>query len=111
MSTLVESIGSNKSLQKLFLQEVGAGDEGAAKLAALLKTSNLQLLAIANNKVTSEGMTALVEALRVNKSLTTIVLYGNPIGDEGAAALATVIKTSTTLIDVEYALFLGFFQR
>ena len=50
-----------------------------------------------NKDIGDEGAKALAEALKVNKTVKTLWLYGCGIGDDGAAALAEALRSNTSL--------------
>ena len=49
------------------------------------------------NKIGAEGAKHLAEALKINKTLTTIDLHGNKIGAEGAKAMAEAQSKTLTI--------------
>ncbi len=59
-----------------------------------------------NNDIGNEGVSAISEALKVNKSLTTIGnnhksdLSNNNIGDDGAVAISEALKANRSLITI-----------
>jgi hypothetical protein len=54
-------------------------------------------------EIGDEGALALADALKVNKSLTSIDLCYNKIGDEGASALADALKVNTSVTNIDLA--------
>ena len=48
------------------------------------------------NRIGSEGAKSLADALKVNASLTSLVIHSNKLGDEGIDAMATALKESST---------------
>lgn len=45
---------------------------------------------------TAEGINAIADALRVNTSLTELMIHGNSIGNEGAQAIADALKMNNS---------------
>ena len=96
------------------MQTVGLADcdldtDGAKAIADYLHVSgSLKALDLSSNKLcgldttgqgtyTTEGIAAIANALRVNTTLTDLVLYYNGIGDEGAKALADALRVNASL--------------
>jgi len=81
------------------------GDAGAAALAEALKVNkSLTTLDFSQNSIGDAGAAAIAEALNMNKSLTTLYISRNSIGDAGAAAIAEALKVnkSLTTLNVSY---------
>lgn len=71
-------------------------------LAQVLRTNtsivSLDLSALlASGQCVSEVVTALAEALRVNRSVRSLVLEGHFLGDDGASHLADALRLNTSL--------------
>ena len=49
---------------------------------------------------TAEGIKTIADAIRVSRSLNTIILHSNKLGVEGAKALAPAIRDSRSLSKV-----------
>lgn len=80
-------------LDRLFLLETRAGDDGAKALGCALETNkNLQLLSVIQSGITAEGARALAHGLSRNARLKRLTLNRNAIGDEGLLELAQVIQ-------------------
>ncbi|CAF1357085.1 unnamed protein product, partial [Didymodactylos carnosus] len=66
---------------------------GGEALAKALKVNNtLTRLVLRNNQISDRGAEALAEALKVNNTLTRLVLGSNRIFDRGGEALAEALK-------------------
>jgi Ran GTPase-activating protein (RanGAP) involved in mRNA processing and transport len=84
---------SSASLERLFLLETRAGDEGAKALGYALETNkNLQVLSIIECGITDEGARALALGLSHNAWLKRLTLNRNSIGDNGLVELAQVLQ-------------------
>eukprot|EP01059_Diplonema_ambulator_P015384 TRINITY_DN264_c7_g1_i1.p1 TRINITY_DN264_c7_g1~~TRINITY_DN264_c7_g1_i1.p1 ORF type:complete len:390 (+),score=69.55 TRINITY_DN264_c7_g1_i1:270-1439(+) len=80
-----------KDIHHLDLTGYGCvGRNGGNLLTPLLRCcTELEYLNLAENDITVLGCQAIMEGLKDNKSLKTLILDGNPLGEEGATALAT----------------------
>jgi hypothetical protein len=80
------------------------GAKGAAALADALKVNKtLSSLNLRQNSIGAKGAAALADALKVNKTLSRLNLPQNSIGPEGTVALANALKVNTTLIKLDVA--------
>eukprot|EP01064_Diplonema_japonicum_P023365 TRINITY_DN33796_c0_g1_i1.p1 TRINITY_DN33796_c0_g1~~TRINITY_DN33796_c0_g1_i1.p1 ORF type:complete len:459 (+),score=67.14 TRINITY_DN33796_c0_g1_i1:53-1378(+) len=69
------------------------GRNGGNLLTPLLKcTNHLEYLNMAECVVDKRGCEAIIEGLKENSSLRTLILDGNPIHEDGAAVLAAGIE-------------------
>jgi len=74
------------------------GEAGAKQLADALKINkSITTIYLSINNIGDDGAKSLADALKINKSITTIYLYGNNIGDEGAQSLADSLNTNTSI--------------
>ena len=65
--------------------------QGAHELAAVLKENKtLELLDMADNRISSGGATDLARALDVNQGIKSLMLSGNGIAGPGAQEIALV---------------------
>ena len=95
---LAEGLKGNTSLGELYLS-YDIGTSGASALAEALKVnSTLTKLLLLDNNIGAAAATALAEALKSNRGLMELFLCNNNIGFAGAAALAEALKVNTTLI-------------
>jgi hypothetical protein len=82
----------------LNLGQNNIGDEGVKALAECLKTNKtVTSLDLEWNKIKDEGVKILAECLKTNKTVTILNLRYNQIGDEGVKALAECLKTNKTV--------------
>jgi Leucine Rich repeat len=99
---LVETLVRLPVLRSLNLNYICIDDAGAEALALLVETST-SLTALHLNmtlwKVES-GKTAVLDALKVSNSLTSIDLSGNKLLPSGALVLAGALKVNTALTDL-----------
>ncbi len=70
----------------------------AKALASVLRTTKGTILNVDTNDIGDEGFVALVNAL--SPTITCFYADSNRICDAGAVALADVLRTNTTLTDV-----------
>ncbi|KAL0242539.1 hypothetical protein GEMRC1_005102 [Eukaryota sp. GEM-RC1] len=73
-------------------------------IEALKVNSSVTSVDLSGKSIGDEGATALAEVLKVNSSVTSVDLSYNSIGDEGARVLAEALKvnTSVTTVDMGY---------
>ncbi|KAF9536368.1 hypothetical protein EC957_011235, partial [Mortierella hygrophila] len=90
-------------LHKLSFEMVlGKGTERQCRiLAETFKTNSAPTWYFYYNPVGSNGVQALSEALKTNKTLTTLDLAYNSIGPNGAQVLSEALKTNRTLINLD----------
>ncbi|CAK0841104.1 unnamed protein product [Prorocentrum cordatum] len=92
-----------ESVESLFYEVLGWGDEEVRQLAVVLASGalpRLQALDLFGNRVGDEGAAALAAALRAPgalPSLQVLNLTNNRVGDEGAAALAAALRAPGAL--------------
>ncbi|CAF1592671.1 unnamed protein product, partial [Didymodactylos carnosus] len=92
------------SVSDITLHNIGIDEEDALVLAEALKVNKtLTTLNLENNEISVRGGEALAEALKVNKTLTTLNLAGNQISDGGGEALAEALKMNKTLTTLDLA--------
>jgi Ran GTPase-activating protein (RanGAP) involved in mRNA processing and transport len=74
------------------------GDEGARYLANTLRlNTSITTLVLETNNISSEGAGAIADALATNTTLAMLDLTGNNIRSQGARAIADALATNTTL--------------
>ena len=98
-TALAQALKSNTTITSVLLFNNKIGDGEAEAFAQALKDSNIAIerLDLTHNNIGNVGAKALAEGLKVNKTLTSLVLYENKIGNEGAKALAEGLKVNETL--------------
>lgn len=78
------------------------GDAGALPLAGALKVnSTLTTLILAHNNISAVGIGFLVKALEINPTLKTLGVECNPIGAAGTRAIANALGKLTTLTELK----------
>lgn len=78
------------------------GDEGVKTLSEAMKCNrSVTSVDLVYNGVGDEGVKVLAEMLKGNKSVTSIDLSKNDIGDEGGKALAEMLEVNKSLIFVK----------
>ena len=98
---LAEALHGNTTLTMLTLDNVIGSIDRAALADALKVNKTLTTLDLQHNKLGAKGAQAVASALRINKTLTTLNLGDNDIGDVGAEALASRLRGNTTLTTLE----------
>eukprot|EP00934_Nitzschia_sp_Nitz4_P004242 Nitzschia sp. Nitz4//scaffold125_size66327//52148//53992//NITZ4_006138-RA/size66327-processed-gene-0.20-mRNA-1//1//CDS//3329534634//4232//frame0 len=92
------SQGNLETLKVLDLSGSRTNDEGAVRLAGVLKeNSTLHTLRLAHDEIGDAGAKALAEALKTNNALRKLDLEGNTIGGAGVAAFAGALYVNCTL--------------
>ncbi|CAF1511367.1 unnamed protein product, partial [Didymodactylos carnosus] len=75
-----------------------ASKEDIMVIAEALKINKtLTTLWIAENNISDQGAMAVAEALKINKTLTTLWIAKNNISDQGGTAIAEALKINKTL--------------
>jgi hypothetical protein len=92
---LSESLATNLSVRRLWLDSNGVADAGATALAtALRRNRNLTLLGLNGNDIGDAGATAIAAALPANQGLQEVLLEGNRVGLAGGEALARALEAN-----------------
>jgi len=68
---------------------------------ALKQNKSITTLHLGNNAIGDEGTKHLADALSCNDSLTDLYLKGNKVGDVGLAALAEAMHTNMVLSNID----------
>ena len=78
----------NSSLQELSLCSNRIGDNGLIAISDVIACRNVSLkkLWITNNEITEVGLSSLAIALRSNKSVSNIYIWGNELGEKACDA-------------------------
>ena len=69
----------------------------------MLTNSCVDVHSLGRNALGAAGATAVAEALKVNRVITKLDLYGNGIGPDGAKALAEALRVNAVLTTIECA--------
>lgn len=111
---IAEAVRFNRTLNSLSLDMNEMGPRGAAAIAtALISNRHLTYLYIPHNNIGDEGLVSICQSLARNKYLVGLDLELNHIGNArsevGMDALGQVLRTNTTLreINLAYNLFSG----
>jgi hypothetical protein len=99
ITELADTFKVIRSLLVFSLKWNKLGDAGGKALAGALKV-NATLTVLDLWMCDLENITELVNALRVNRSLSKLDLGGNKFGDAGGKALAGALKVNTTLTEL-----------
>jgi Ran GTPase-activating protein (RanGAP) involved in mRNA processing and transport len=100
---LAEALRGNTTLTMLRLDGVIGFIDRAALADALKVNKTLTTLYLTLNRFSAEDVEALADALKVNKTLTTLDLSFNKINAKGAEALADALKVNKTLTKLRLA--------
>jgi Ran GTPase-activating protein (RanGAP) involved in mRNA processing and transport len=77
------------------------GPEGAKSVGELLKINNtLTQLVMCDNEMKAEGATALADGLKSNSDLLCLHVFGCSLGQAGGKAVVEALKTNETLDEV-----------
>jgi len=96
---------NNTSITEIDLRGNGFDSDGLYALVQALKTMpNVKKLNLRGNTCRNEGVEALAEFLKTNKTITSLNLNENNLGAPGAIAIAGALKVNTTLTEVDLSL-------
>ena len=97
---LGKALQSNCTLAHLLLGGNRIGDSGAKAMAKALQSRGTQLtvLCLTSNKISSPGATAIADSLQCNCSLTHL---HNEIASSGAVAVAKALQSNCTLTQLD----------
>eukprot|EP00741_Cyanophora_paradoxa_P007574 tig00001155_g7326.t1 len=106
---LFKALGENATLKHLALAANPIGDEPLSYLAASLRQNGTltglvfgsQSAGHAGIGCTSEGASAIAEALEQNRALTSLDLDSNGVDDRGAAAFVRVLRWNRSIIHLD----------
>ncbi|CAF1284284.1 unnamed protein product [Didymodactylos carnosus] len=77
--------------------KLASKEDKTAITEALKINKTLTTLLIARNNTSDQGAMAIAEALKINKTLRTLDIIHNNISDQGAMAIAEALKINKTL--------------
>ena len=98
---LARYFGCAVKLQVIRIVNFVLGNALTVFLAEAIKVNKtLTTLQLHYNHISAAGATSITEAIKVNKTLTYLDLSFNPIGDAGATSIAEAIKVNKTLTDL-----------
>jgi Ran GTPase-activating protein (RanGAP) involved in mRNA processing and transport len=96
--TVALSSGCVPCLEKLGLGGTQLGDEGLLTVApAIAAHKSLRVVGISANGVTMRGAKGLIEALRENESIESVVIGGNRLSDSDMRALDGMCRPGLAL--------------
>ncbi|XP_056421105.1 leucine-rich repeat-containing protein 34 isoform X2 [Hyla sarda] len=92
---LANLLKTNAVLEILDLTSNRMEDEGAIYLAEAIHSYNhsLRALAIVSNNITGQGLKALAAAIKVNKGLEYIYIWGNVLDEDACLAFSELLLT------------------
>ncbi|XP_062895928.1 NACHT, LRR and PYD domains-containing protein 12-like isoform X2 [Mobula hypostoma] len=93
---IISTLGTNRSLTELSLNDNKLGDSGVKLVSAALRVSEckIQKLWLRDVGLTDSGVEDLVSALSTNPSLTELNLSYNKLGDSGVKLVSAALKNS-----------------
>ena len=103
---LAESLHVNNTVVEMDLSYNNIDDAGVTTIARLLKVNRtLKAINLCGNNIGPEGAAKLADALADpgggGGGLEMLNLRGNPIGEEGGMAMAQMLRTNSTLLDLD----------
>ncbi|KJE93892.1 hypothetical protein CAOG_004610 [Capsaspora owczarzaki ATCC 30864] len=83
-AAIAEGLKENTALWRIELNDAEIGDSGAIALAEALKINltTLSIMSLDQNHITEEGVSGLLDALRVHQKLWCLNLEENPLSEE-----------------------------
>lgn len=100
VESLMNSIWGSKTLKEVRLDNNKIGDRGAQLVAVVLTSTDLEILDIGFNNITSVGMKALMKLIAENKSLKSLSISGNRLDTVGSKAVAFALAYNRSLRSV-----------
>lgn len=97
VESLMNSIWGSKTLKAIRLDNNQIRDRGAQLVAVVLTSTNLEVLDIGFNQITSVGMKALMKLVAENKSLKSLSISGNRLDTVGSKAVAFALAYNQSL--------------
>lgn len=99
-------LSSNKSVESLQIERMSNGDGFARDVAYLVsRNRNLRSLSIRENDVNAKALRLICEeGLAHNKGIEKLFISHNPIGTEGAQVMMELLRKSSNIKDVCFAL-------
>ena len=95
----------NTSITEIDLRGNGFDSDGLYAMVQALKTMpKVKKLNFRGNTCRNEGIEALSEFLKTNKTVTTLNLNENNLGTPGALKIADMLKVNSTLTEVDLSL-------
>ena len=105
-NSLAQLVSKTYSLKELKCEwnSLGTYESGITELSEALKVNkSITTLDLRNNKITPEGAHALANALRVNTSLKNLDLRWNYLGVRGGKYILEALNENYTIIDLKLA--------
>ena len=100
VESLMNSIWGSRTLKSLKLDNNMIRDRGAQLVAVVLTSTNLEVLDIGFNNITSLGMKALMKLVAENKTLKSRTISGNRLDNVGSKAVAFALAYNQSLKSV-----------
>lgn len=99
---LFPALVSHTHIQALLLGTDGLGDEGAAKVADLVRSNPaLRTIYLGCNVISADGCALLCDAVRAAPNIHGLWLKRNPLGQEGARHVANLLRDSDHLTSLD----------
>ena len=98
-----QALCSNTTLEQLDLGNNKITSVGIYSIAAAIaqgQSSALTGLRLSFNRIDDHGVTAIADALLLNRTVETLFLSYNPFGNVGIEALVKVLEVNTSLMNV-----------
>lgn len=99
IAVLAEILKTNTTIKKIYLGNTNISDKGIKALAEMLKVNKtIDVFHISHLvEMTTAGIHFLVEALKVNHTVTKIDFWGNPIDQAGFEELINMLKNNYSI--------------
>jgi Ran GTPase-activating protein (RanGAP) involved in mRNA processing and transport len=97
VKALCEALENNTTLEELNLKENYLGDSGGRVIADGLNKTSIKTLDIGYCCIGNAGARALTEALKGNKSLTSLMIDNNKYNYDSLSSLLEALKVNRTL--------------
>ena len=107
LTHICKALESNSNVTELHLAACQISDQGAQKIAVMMKTNNTIIeLDLAQNKIGSDGLIAIAIGLAGNKTCKTLNLLGqnSRFGEASLACVVKMFETNTTLTNIIWRL-------
>lgn len=94
---IVKAVGSQNLVHTLLLGTNAIGDEGAARVADLIRLGQLESVYLGCNLIGETGAERIAEALETDDRVKALWLKRNPLGAAGIQRLAQMLRRNATL--------------
>jgi len=106
LQDVLEALNAGACVGRIQLLGQHFGDSGSEELANALRASiergtcKTHSIYLMNNDIKDNGLIAILQALKGNKTVTSLNFNGNKVGNDGARALADYVRVEPTIQNV-----------